>query len=169
MLFRRSSKGQKGINGPRESSDSRCGGGVAALTAWKKHGQGEVEAASAVAIGIYCGCVNASMRANLTNLANLANVGGRDASFDDDVQAKRLWRRHPLRLGRTKDVRRRAILHTPTSPCHRFMTATILQTDWRCSPTILDGNGELQSGSPGSKPPRTAQSREVRPRRAVPS
>lgn len=144
MLFRRSSKGQKGINGPRESSNSRCGGGVAA---WLQ---------SAFAIRIYCRYVNASMRANLANLANVANVGGRDASFDDDVQAKRLWRRHPLRLSRRAC---RAILHAPASPCHRFVTATIVQTGWRrCSSTILDGNGELQSDSLGSKPPRTAQS-----------
>jgi hypothetical protein len=53
------------------------------------------------------------MRVNLANLANLANVGGRDASFDDDVQAKRLWRRHPLRLSRRA---------SPSDPPHSCFT-----------------------------------------------
>lgn len=77
-------------------------------------------AASAVAIRIYCRCVNASMRANLANLANLANVGGRDASFDDDVQAKRLWRRHPPRLSR------RASPSDPDSSTLLLHRATVL-------------------------------------------
>lgn len=48
------------------------------------------------------------------NLANLANVGGRDAFFDDDVQAKRLWRRHPLRLSRRAERSSTLLLHRAT-------------------------------------------------------